>query len=353
MGDALTKSDAQERANRIRAFREELAELERERVIELTDAQRDGLELYLAAKLSELAEKYDIDTTESQKQLSWGMRIASALGGLALCAAVFLLFCRFWGAMTTPVQVAILVASPVLAVLLTDFAARRERTLYFAMLAAMVAFACFVLDLNMLGSIFNLTPSPHAFLAWAAFGLALAYAFRLRLLLAAGLVCALVWLSTLFAAWGGLYWTYFGARAENVLAAGIILIAVAAMLPKSERPDFVGVYGLIGLIAVFLALFLPSVSGELSYLPYSSESVERFYQLAGLAASAGVIWAGIRLNTAAAVNFGATSFIVFLYIRLYVALWDVMPKYLFFFLLGLISVGLLVVFQKLRRRRRA
>lgn len=351
--ETLTKRQAQERANRINAFRAELAQLEREGAVTLTPEQHQGLDEYVTSKLAELAGRFDVDTTESQKQLSWGMRIASTLGGFALCAAVFMFFYRFWGALSTPAQVAILAAGPVGAVLLTDFAARRERTLYFASLAAMVAFACFVLDLNMLGSIFNLMPSPHAFLAWGAFALILAYAYRLRLLLAAGLVCMGVWAAANFASLAGVYWTEFGSRAENAIAAGLLILAVPLVRARQQDPEFAWVYRIIGLLAVMLAVLTMAFEGTLSYLPFASKSVERFYQIVGLAASAAAIWLGVRHNIVVWVNTGATFFVIFLYIRLHVALWDLLPKYLFFLLIGLIAVGLLVAFQRIRKVRLA
>ncbi len=344
-----TKRQAQERANRINAFRAELAQLEREGAVRLTPEQHHDLENYVTAKLAELAGRFDVDTTESQKQLSWGMRIASTLGGLALCAAAFMFFYRFWGALSTPVQVAILAAGPIGAVLLTDFAARRERTLYFASLAAIVAFACFVLNLSMLGVIFNLMPSPQAFLAWGAFALILAYAYRLRLMLAAGLVSMGVWAAAHFVSLSGAYWTEFSSRAENMVAAGLVILAV--QLVRRDDPGFAWVYRVVGLLAVMLSLLTMALEGTLSYLPFASESVERFYQLTGLAASAAAIWVGIRHNIGAWVNTGATFFVVFLYIRLHVALWDVLPKYLFFLLIGLIAAGLLVAFQRIRKVR--
>ena len=40
------------------------------------------------------------------------MRIASTLGGLAFCVAVWLFFMRYWGLLATGVQVGILVVLP-------------------------------------------------------------------------------------------------------------------------------------------------------------------------------------------------------------------------------------------------
>jgi uncharacterized membrane protein len=110
---------------------------------------------------------------------------------------------------------------------------------------------------------------------------------------------------------------------------------------------------MIGLLVAFLAILLVALWGEWSYLPLEPKNVERCYQLVGLAASAGVIWAGVRRRMPGIVNLGAAVFVIFLYIRLHRALWDVLPKYLFFLLIGLIALGLLAAFQRIRRRRGA
>ena len=102
-----SRSEAQRRADRIRILREELDELERSRVLELSTDQRTRFDEWSAARLRELATEYDVDTTVSQKRVSWGLRITSTLGGLALCAAVVLFFNRYWGYLPTSAQVAI------------------------------------------------------------------------------------------------------------------------------------------------------------------------------------------------------------------------------------------------------
>src|SRR5580700_2245669 len=130
MAGARERRKAQERADRLRIFRQELEELERQQILTLTEEQRTRVEPFLDRTLLDLARQYDIDVSESQKRLSLGMRIVSALGGLALCAAVFLFFYRYWGSIPTPVQVFILVALPLLGLVAMHFTSRRERTLY-------------------------------------------------------------------------------------------------------------------------------------------------------------------------------------------------------------------------------
>jgi len=70
--------------------------------------------------------------------------------------------------------------------------------------------------------------------------------------------------------------------------------------------------------------------------------------MAGMAGTAAVIWAGIRRQWKETVNLAATFFVIFLFVRLVDWWWDWMPKYLFFFLAGLIAIGLLLAFRGLR-----
>ena len=49
------------------------------------------------------------------------------------------------------------------------------------------------------------------------------------------------------------------------------------------------------------------------------------------------------------VNAGVTLFVMFFYTKLFDWWWDMMPKYLFFLVMGLTAVLLLVVFKRLRK----
>ncbi len=348
MNEPAGQGAAQHRADRIRAFRAELAELEREGAITLHPAQRDALETHLQRTLAALAERFDVDTTDSQKRISWGMRIVSTLGGLAFCAAVVLFFLRFWGYLSVPAQVVALAATPLALIAATEFAARRERTLYYASLLSMVAFAAFVLNLNVLGSIFNLTPSRGALLAWAAFALLLAYSYRLRLPLAAGLVCLLGYLAAGFASWWSGHWMSFPERPETFLAGGLALIALPAARFHERYSEFDWVYRVAGLLTLFLAILILSEAGAASYLPMRASSVEAVYQVAGFVAAGLAAWMGIRRRLPHVANPGVAFFAILLYLRFYHWWWDWMPGYLFFLILGLISIALLALFRRLR-----
>jgi len=348
----ISRRDAQERVDRIRAFREELSALGTEGALTLTPEQQEGLDAHLERTLAALSGQFDIDLTDSQRQLSWGMRVVSALGGLAFCAALFFFVYRFWGLLPLVLQVTLLVAVPLTATAAAEFAARRERTLYFTSLLCLVAFAGFVINLNVLAAIFNLTPSPGGFLAWGLFGVALAYHFGLRLPLIAGLGCLLANTACVLASFSGMAWTNAIERPETGLPGGLLLLAVPSVLRHRKLDRFPAVYRTGGLIVIyFVILILGTVSG-VSFLPLTSKYSQYVYQTAGFVASAGAIAWGIRRGWASVVNVSAAFFVILLFVKLTEWWWDWMPRYLFFLLLGLIAVGLLMAFTRLRTRVR-
>jgi uncharacterized membrane protein len=245
--------------------------------------------------------------------------------------------------------VGLLVAAPLLATLGVEFAARRERSLYFSSLTALVAVACFVLKLSVLGQIFNITPSPNALLAWAAFSLLLAYGYGLKLVLVAGLTCLMAWLSAQVGTWSGFYWLSFGERPENFILVGLA-VAARGWREQLRFPGFAGIYRVYGLLVVLLAILILANWGRISYLPWSNTAIENGYQLLGFAGSALAVWLGIRRHWPGIVNLGSTFFVLYLYTKLFDWFWDWMPKYLFFLLLGLVAVLLLAVMRRFRAR---
>jgi hypothetical protein len=346
------RTDAQARIDRITAFGDELQALEQDGVLTLDDVARNRVATYHASLIDQFRTRFDVDIGADHKRLSLGMRIASLIGALALSAALFFFFYRIWGLMATPLQVSMLIIAPVIAVGAAAWAAERERTLYFTSLLALLALTCFVLNLSMLGQIFNITPSQNAFLAWGLFAGLLAYAWGLKLVLTAGLVCLVGYLSASVGAWGGMYWLHFGQRPENVLIAGA-LISLPGFFVHRMRPEFAGIYRNFGLLVVFISVLILAHWGRASYLQLSPSLIEGIYQTAGFAGSALVIWLGIRQARPGLFNLGSTFFILFLYTKVFDWWWDWLPKWLFFLIVGLIALALLAVMAKLRSTGKA
>lgn len=342
------RADAQQRADEIRVFNLEFQRLEREGVLKLDVTQHSAVDAYHGALLAQYAKAFDIDRDSQAKQLSLGMRVASFLGALALAASVFFLFYQFWGWFSPMVQVGILIAAALATFIGAVWIQDRDASGYFTKLAGMVAFACFVLNVVMLGQIFNITPSDKALLPWAAFAFLLAYAFDLRLLLAAGIFCLVAYVAARVGAWSGMYWIHFGERPENFFPVAIMLFFVPQWIDHQRFAGFAPIYRVLALLAFFLPMLVLSHWGSISYLPFEKKIIEGIYQTLGFAGTAVVIWYGARMHWNEVVNTGVTLFVIFLYTKVFDWWWDVMPKYLFFLVLGLSAVLLLFVFRRLR-----
>jgi uncharacterized membrane protein len=346
--NAPSRTDAQQRADDIRIFQRELGRLEHEKVLSLTEQQKRALTEHHERLLAQFTRAYDIDRDVQAKQLSLGMRIASFLGALALAASVFFLFYRYWGLLSTTAQVVILLASAGGTFAATLWIQSRDDSGYFAKLAAMVAFACFVLNISMLGQIFNITPSDKALIPWAALAFLLAYTCDLRLLLAAGILCVVAFISARVGTWSGLYWLDFGRRPENFFPAAVILFLLPQLIDHARYAGFAAVYRVFGLITLLLPTLVLANWGRGSYLNLDPDIVEGFYQLFGFAGSTGVIWLGARRHWPEVVNTGVTFFVIFLYTKFFDWWWEIMPKYLFFLVLGLTAILILLVLRRLR-----
>lgn len=347
-----SQSEAQREADRIRYLRDDLDRLAREGVLELTTEQRQRFDTWSRAQLDELSTKFDVDTTISEKRVSWGMRIASTLGGLALGTALVMFFAHYWGYLDTPAQVIIVFITPLSALAGTEYAARRERTLYFAGLMALVTLAAFIMNLAVLGQIFNITSTESALLAWGALALLLAYRHGLRLLLLLGLGLVSSYMVAAFAARCGCHWLRLTDRPEHFAAVGLAIFAAPLFIRHERHSDFPAVYRFSGAVAFFVAVLSLCEWGAQSYLPFETKTVEFLYELVGLTASAGAIWIGILRQWDGVVNTGSVFFVIFLYCRLYHWWWDLMPKYAFFAAIGAVAILLVLAFKRVRTRIR-
>ena len=344
----LHRSEAQQRADAIKTFQEELERLERDGIVALGDDQRRAIASHHGMLLSEFARTYDIDRDAQSKQLSLGMRIASLFGALALAASVLFLFYQFWGRFDTAVQAALLIAAAFGTFIATIWVQKLDASGYFTKLAAMVAFACFVLDVAMLGQILDITPSDKAFIPWAAYALLLAYFCDLRLLLIAGILCVIAFISSRAGTISGMYWIHFGERPENFFPAAILLFTLPQLVRHERLPEFAPVYRVFGMLTLFLPVLVLAHWGRISYLDLDRGTVEGMYQVLGFGLSSAAIWFGTRRRWPHVVNTGVVFFVVFLYTKFFDWWWESMPKYLFFLLLALFAVLVLFVLRRLR-----
>jgi len=344
----ITREQAQERVNRITAFRDELDEVERSGAIHLTDEQRAHLRTYHQALLDALAQRFEVDRSRAESQLSLGLRIVSVVGAAACTAAVILFFQRIWGSLSSPLQVALVWAAPLAAVAGATVTARMERTLYFTALLSVLAFGCFVLDVYVVGTVLNARPSPQPFLVWSAFALALAYAWDLRLLLAAGASSAIAFCAMSIVNWSRLPIDAVFERPESMLLPAALAAIFAQADVNRRRYGFAQTLRLVGLLALSGAVLSLGEGAGLSQLPLGTKTVEHLYQLAGFALAALMLTIGIRRRWTETVNLGAALVGVLLLLRFVDWWWDVIPKYLFFLIVGLTAIAMMVVLRRLR-----
>ncbi len=339
--DRVDRAEAQRRVEQIESFRRELTELDRSGVLALSSDQAAAVRGYHDTQLGQLAAVFDVDRTAAELQLSLGMRIASALGGLALCLAVALFVERYWGLLALWQQCVLLIAAPLTALVLAEYSSTRERTLYITSLFSLVALAAFAVNLALLNDLFALNWRVFPAIAWTAFALLVAMRYRFRVHLALGLAAGIIAFSLLALRMAG---RPFEHRPELHLAAG----CVVAALSFRQDPFFAPVYRGVGVLAVLFSLLALSKVGGSSFLPFSERAVEGWYTLLTFGVSAVIITVGVRRRWLETMLVASISFALFLLMKMYDWLWEAVPAFVFFALLGVLSLALIFAFRRLR-----
>ena len=339
---------AQRRADRIGAFRTEMADLRGAGLLRISDEEVLAIEAHHGRVLQGLVRDFDIDTTERGKQLSLGIRVVSFLGAFAFAASVYYFFYRIWNGISTPLQAGILIGAPILMLFLTSEIARRERQRHFTLIAGLVTFACFVVETKLLESTFDITPSPHMILAWGLFGVILAYGYRLRLLLVIGLILLYGFSAALLLHMAGGHWPRFLSRPEGLFAGGILVCLLALSTHRRQSASFGSTLRVLGVTFLVTPTILLGMSASLSYLSGAERQIEIAYQVLGFSMSAGAMWLGIARRWKETVYTGTFFFVMLLFLEFVNWWWAWMPKYLFFLIVALASVAVLIGLRRLR-----
>jgi len=343
-----SRDEAQLRVEQIHAFKSEQLALQNAGVFKTNNEDSQTIDNYHQKLLSQLANTFDIDISTHSKQLTLGMKFASFFGALAMALSIFFLFYQFWGLMDTPLQVTSLISAPIILFILTMYLARDDKNSYFSKISALVTFASFVLNLSMLGQIFNISASPNAFIVWAAFGFVLAYACNARLLVFFAIVCLSSFIAMKTGTYSGMYWISFGERPENFFIPALIVFFIPQLFSHKQFSGFSNLYRVMAMLLTFIPILILANWGVISYLSLDRNLIEGGYQTLGFGLSAAAIWLGIKHKFNEVVNTGNVFFVLFLYTKLFDWWWEWMPKYIFFFLIGLVAILALVVFKRLR-----
>jgi NAD(P)-dependent dehydrogenase (short-subunit alcohol dehydrogenase family) len=99
-------------------------------------------------------------------------------------------------------------------------------------------------------------------------------------------------------------------------------------------------------------VMLSSTKGKQGAVKHAAYAASKFAIL-GFAQSLALELAPHRINVNSicpgVVNTAATAFVVFLFTRLYHWWWDSLPRFLFFAAIGLLGIGLVLAFKRLRQ----
>lgn len=340
---------AQQRADRIRAFREELTALRAEGLDVLSAEQEQQIARHHDGVLAGLAARFDVDVSETAGRLSRGMQIASFVAAVTLCAAIYSLVARFWGHLDLPLQVGLLALFPVLALAGVDLAARREPSLYIASIFAAAAYATFWLAAVVVTHLLDVPLTTPVLWMGVVFGLSLAMAYGFRVVLVASLVALVIALAGTLFGFAGAPWTAAGWQLEPSMVAGFGLLLLAPGL-ETASPGFGAVTRQVALGVGLGMLLALSMNGEASVWPVPTRWLEAFYQVVMLLASVAAIVAGLRWRVPDAVNIASIGLALFLVTRYVDWLWDVLPRFVFFLVLAAAAFAWLLALRRLRTR---
>lgn len=277
------------------------------------------------------------------------MRLASFFAAAALSAAICSLVSRFWGRFDLPLQATLLCLFPLMALGGVELSARRERTLYVASLFALVAYATFWLAVGVLSDLLNVPVTPWAIWAGVIFGLALALAYRLRVILAGALGALVIALSGQVFHAAGIPWTEIAGKPEltTVAAFGVTLLG-----PRLSHVDrgFGAAARLTGFGVGLTGVLLLSTFAEMSVLPLSGRLVTGFYQAVALVGLVGLLAIGLRYRWNETVSLAAVMLTIFLLLRFIDGFWDALPQYVFFLALAVLALAWLFALDPMRAR---
>lgn len=340
---------ARPRHEAIDAFNEELSRLEAEGVLALGAEDRGRVAAHHALLRNECQARPAADTS-MVRRLSAGMRIATLLGAFALSAAYALFIDANWAALSLGAQLPLVVAPPIVLAVLTGVAARREPSRYVASVIATVAVIALAVNVIVVGSLFNIPDSRHAFLAVGLFAMALAYGYRLALVLVLGIVGIGLWCWSLASIPSGAWWSTSFEHLEPLVITGLFAIVMSRRLAGSA--PFADEYRVMGSLALAGALLILGQTSNASYFDGTDgRVVEAVYQIVGAGAFATMITIGLRRDWPEMARVGTGAAFVFLVMRLVDWFWDWIPKWLFFLVIGAAAMGVVLLLRRFRLRQ--
>lgn len=343
------RNTAQQRTDRILAFRAEVQALQAEGLEPFAADSERRIATHHDALLSQYAARFDVDVSDAAGRLSRGMQLASFFAALTLSATVYSLVARFWSELDLPLQIALLTLVPILALAGVDLAARRQRSLYIASVFAAAAYAAFWLATVRAVRLLDLPLSPAVLWMGVVFGLSLALGYGFRVVLVAALAALIAALAGTFFSIAGAPWTTAGSQLEPATVAALGLLGLAPGLEAAVK-GFGPVTRRVALVAGLGALLALSLNGELSLWPLPSRWLEGGYQVVTLVACLIAIVVGLRRRLPDVAAIASTALVLFLGTRYVDWFWPMLPRFVFFLVLAIAAFGWLLALRRVRAR---
>ncbi len=340
----------QARVRRIFAFRDEVARLADEGVVTPADATLAAIGRHHETILAELAGRDDIDLSRDEARLSAGMRIATVLGAMALSIAWAMFVSTVWQDLGHSGKLLLVWLPPIALLPAIGLAVRRDPSRYLANIVGVVASIALAIAGPATLSVYQLPDARWPWLLVGVFALATAYRWRLLLPLVIGIGGLGGWLWSLEGLLRGVPVSQAFDKGEPVVLVGVLAIAVS-FAPWAGSQGFRQAWRLLGLAAMSLALLLLGVEQSLSMLGLGQAS-EGFFQVVGLIVFVAITWQGIRRDDLILARGGATALVLYLVFRMADWFWRAIPDWLFFFLMGALAFGVLLVMRTIRLRGR-
>jgi hypothetical protein len=341
---------SRDRLRQLLAFREEVATLRHEGVVDADDATLARIAVRHDELLAAAARDERIDLTREEARLSAGMRLATLLGAMAFSIAWGMFVSSMWDDLGEMAKLLLIWIPPILLVVATEAATRRESTGYVANILATVGAIALAVATVATTRLYELEPSRWQLFLVGVYALALAYRHRLIMPLLIGAPAIGAWGWSLAAVLRAEPWQQAFEVAEPAVVMGAIALVIGT-IRRSDPMEFRFVLRAGGVVAICWALLVLGVAGEASWFG-PGNVVEGSHQVIGALAFLAMVWHGLRTDDPILARGGGVALVLFLFLRMVDWFWDAIPDWLFFLLVGALAFGALLLLQRLRRRQR-
>lgn len=332
------------------SFQQELIRLEQAGVLQLDAETQARIKRWLKASISSVPATGAGEEAGIDGRISTGMRLATLFGIGTFAAAWVFFTAQVWASLGISLQLTLIIPPPILLTLGAELIHRRTGDRYLTMILSSLAVLAFGVSLTALAALYNLPSSRNLMLAMAAFALLLAWLHQSEGPLLLAIIAGVGWCWSLVAIPQGLWWSNGFQSLEPLLFLGILTFLLPHVFVRPAH--FTRIYRASGAFAICLALMILGESSRSSIwtgdIPGTLPWLEGFYQGIELLILGGLLVLGIKNRWSAVTGISTGFLVLFLLIRYSDWFWDLLPGWIFFLLLGVLSLLVLEILRRLR-----